>query len=111
MPERLRGEMAHFDIAGKDGKVIVAKDKRITARHVRELVDGGVKHIAVPTEYVLGRTLATNVVDTSTGEVIAKANDEITDESAAEARSTPASRTSRRSTRTTSTRVRSSRRR
>ena len=111
MPERLRGEMARFDIAGKDGKVIVAKDKRITARHVRELVDGGVKRIAVPSEYIVGRTLATNVVDTTTGEVIAKANDEITDELAAEARSTPASRRSRRSTPTTSTRVRTSRRR
>ena len=54
---------------GKDGKVIVAKDKRITARHVRELVDGGVKRIAVPNDYIVGRTLATNVVDTTTGEV------------------------------------------
>ncbi len=80
VPERLRGEMAKFDIVGKDGKVIVGKDKRITARHVRELADGGVKKIAVPADYVVGRTLATNVVDKSTGEVIAKANDEITEE-------------------------------
>jgi DNA-directed RNA polymerase subunit beta len=78
--ERLRGEMAKFDIAGKDGKVIVAKDKRITARHVRELTEGGVKQIAVPAEHVLGRMLATNVVDKATGEVIAKANDEITED-------------------------------
>ncbi len=80
VPERLRGEMARFDVVGKDGKVIVAKDKRITARHVRELVDGGVKRIAVPAEYVLGRMLATNVVDKTTGEVIAKANDEVTED-------------------------------
>ena len=78
--ERLRGEMAKFDIVGKDGKVIVAKDKRITARHVRELSEGGVKQISVPAEHVLGRTLSTNVVDKATGEVIAKANDEITEE-------------------------------
>ena len=83
VPERLRGEMARFDIAGKDGKVIVAKDKRITARHVRELVDSGVKRIAVPNEYVVGRTLATNVVDTSTCEVVAKANEEITEDTLA----------------------------
>src|SRR5512136_2751136 len=49
VPERLRGEMARFDVVGKDGKVIVAKDKRITAKHIRELVDSGVKKIAVPT--------------------------------------------------------------
>ncbi len=81
VPERLRGEMARFDILGKDGKVVAAKDKRITARHVRELVDGNVKRIAVPNDYIVGRTLATNVIDTGTGEVVAKANDEITEES------------------------------
>nr|HEV8233420.1 DNA-directed RNA polymerase subunit beta [Gemmatimonadaceae bacterium] len=80
VPERLRGEMARFDIHGKDGKVVVAKDKRITARNLRELSESGVKRIAVPADYVLGRSLATNVVDTSTGEMIAKANDEVTEE-------------------------------
>ena len=78
--ERLRGEVSRFDVAGKDGKVIVQKDKRITARHVRELVDGGVKRIVVPADYVLGRTIAKNVVDKSTGELVAKANDELTEE-------------------------------
>jgi DNA-directed RNA polymerase subunit beta len=81
VPERLRGEMARFDVLGKDGKVVAAKDKRITARHVRELVDSGIKRIAVPNDYIVGRTLATNVVDKTTGELIAKANDEITEES------------------------------
>jgi DNA-directed RNA polymerase subunit beta len=80
VPERLRGEMARFDVHGKEGKVVVAKDKRITARHVRELTDSGVKRIAVPNDYVVGRALAQNVVDTTTGEVLAKANDEVTDE-------------------------------
>src|SRR5213080_292928 len=63
VPERLRGEMARFDIHGKDGKVVVPKDKRITARHVRELADGNVKHIAVPSDYIVGRSLALNVVN------------------------------------------------
>jgi DNA-directed RNA polymerase subunit beta len=80
VPERLRGEMARFDIVGKDGKAIVPKDKRITARHIRELTEAGVKRIAVPTDYILGRSLATNVIDKNTGEVIAKANDEITED-------------------------------
>ena len=78
VPERLRGEMARFDVVGKDGKVVVAKDKRITQRHVRELVDSGAQRIAVPTDYIVVRSLATNVVDKSTGELLAKANDGIT---------------------------------
>ena len=37
VPERMRGETARFDITTKAGKTIVAKDKRITVRHVREM--------------------------------------------------------------------------
>jgi DNA-directed RNA polymerase subunit beta len=37
------------------------------------------QRIAVPDEFVIGRPLAHNVVDTGTGEVIANANDEITE--------------------------------
>ncbi len=78
--ERLRGEVARFDITDKSGKVLVAKDKRINAKHVRDIEGAGIKHISVPEEYLLGRVLATNVVDPDTGEVIATANDELTDE-------------------------------
>ena len=35
--DRLRGEIARFDITDKSGNVIVEKDKRITARHARQL--------------------------------------------------------------------------
>ncbi len=81
VPDRLRGEIARFDICGKDGKVIVPKDKRITAKHVRELDAAGVKMWAIPNEFVTGRVLAHDVLDKSTGELVARANDEITDES------------------------------
>ena len=80
VPERLRGELARFDICGKDGNVIVAKDKRITAKHIRELDAAGVKKWAVPAEFVVGRVLSHDVVDTNTGELVARANDEITEE-------------------------------
>jgi DNA-directed RNA polymerase subunit beta len=80
VPERLRGELARFDICGKDGHVIVAKDKRITAKHIRELDAAGVKTWSVPAEFVVGRVLSHDVVDTNTGELVARANDEITEE-------------------------------
>ncbi len=78
VPERMRGETARFDITAK-GKLIVAKDKRITVKHVREMEAAGMTRIAAPEDFLLGRTLAKNVVDTGTGEVIATANEEITD--------------------------------
>src|SRR5450631_2070157 len=77
--DRLRGEIARFDITEKDGKVIVEKDKRITARHVRQIEESETKFISVPEDYVIGRMLARNVVDAETGEILAKANDELTD--------------------------------
>ena len=78
--ERLRGEVARFDITDKSGKVMVAKDKRINAKHVRDIEAAGVKHISVPEDYLLGRVLAKNIVDPDTGEVVASANDELTEE-------------------------------
>ncbi|NDH31095.1 MAG: DNA-directed RNA polymerase subunit beta, partial [Betaproteobacteria bacterium] len=78
--ERLRGEIARFDINDRDGKLIVAKDKRITAKHIRELDQAGIKRISVPDDFLLGRTIATNLIDADTGELLAKANDEITEE-------------------------------
>src|SRR5215212_3156512 len=77
--DRLRGEIARFDITDKDGKVVVEKDKRITARHVRTIEQSGTTFISVPEDYLVGRMLARNVVDADTGEIIAKANDELTD--------------------------------
>jgi DNA-directed RNA polymerase subunit beta len=78
--ERLRGEVARFDISDKSGKLIVAKDKRINSKHVREIESAGIKMISVPEDYLLGRVLAKNIVDGDTGEVIANANDELTPE-------------------------------
>ncbi len=79
VPERLRGEVAKFDIHDKSGKVLVAKDKRITAKHIRDMAEAGIKKIAVPDDFLIGRVVAQNVIDASTGEVLANANDEITD--------------------------------
>lgn len=79
VPARLRGDLATFDIkANKD--VVVETGKRITARHIKQLEKVGIKKLEVPREYLVGKTLAHNVIDTETGELIAAANDEITEE-------------------------------
>ncbi|HET7413325.1 MAG TPA: DNA-directed RNA polymerase subunit beta, partial [Pararhizobium sp.] len=80
VPERLRGETAAFDIKAK-GKVVVEQGRRITARHIRELEKAGVDTMAVPSDYLIGKAMAHDVVDTETGEVLVSANDELTAES------------------------------
>src|SRR5512134_3140314 len=79
VPERLKGEIARFDITDKSGNVIVEKDKRITARHVRQLEQTGTQFISVPEDFLVGRIVARNMVDTESGEIVAKANDELTE--------------------------------
>ncbi|MGY0613397.1 MULTISPECIES: DNA-directed RNA polymerase subunit beta [unclassified Luteimonas] len=79
VPERLRGETLDFDLADGD-RVIVEAGKRITARHVKQLVDSGIEALAVPDVYLVGRILSHDVVDAATGELVASANDEITEE-------------------------------
>lgn len=79
VPDRWKGEVARFDINDKSGSVIVAKDKRINAKHIRDLVAAETKRISVPEDFLLGRALARNVVDPETGEIVAHANEELTE--------------------------------
>jgi len=79
IPERLRGDIASFDVKLED-KVIVEKGHRITARHIRQMDKAGLKQMEVPRDYLYGKILSHNVVDMGSGELIAKVNDEITDD-------------------------------
>ncbi len=77
VPARLRGETSSFEIRIGD-RVIVEEGRRITARHVRQLEEAGVKRLAVPRDYTYGKILAHDVVNTDTGEILAKANEVLT---------------------------------
>ena len=79
IPERLRGDVAAFDIkSGK--KLIVEQGRRVTARHIRELEEAKIKSLEIPEDYLFGRSLAEDVVDKKTGEVVVECNSEITAE-------------------------------
>jgi DNA-directed RNA polymerase subunit beta len=74
--ERLRGEIATFDIKDEKGNVIVERGRRVTARHIRQM--SKLTHLTVPPDYIAGRSLATDLIDPETGEVIAECNTELT---------------------------------
>ncbi|MCW8830479.1 MAG: DNA-directed RNA polymerase subunit beta, partial [Gammaproteobacteria bacterium] len=79
IPERLRGETAVFDIkAGKE--VIVEAGRRVTMRHIKQLEKAKIKKLEAPVEYLLGKALAHDIIDTETGEILAPANSEFTEE-------------------------------
>jgi len=75
--QRLKGETAAFDIK-VGNKVIVEEGKRVATRHVVELEKAGVKSLVVPNGYLHGKIVGHDVIDTATGELLAKANDELT---------------------------------
>ncbi len=77
VPQRLRGETANFDVKlGR--KLIVEEGRRITAKHVRDMEKSRVDKLVVPAEYLEGKILAHDIVDTETGELLAAANSELT---------------------------------
>ncbi len=80
VPQRLRGQQVSFDIKTPKGTMIVEAGKRITARHVRELEKSRVKKISIPSAFLAGRTLASDIPDPETGELLAQANDLVTEE-------------------------------
>jgi len=79
IPARLRGEIALFDIIlPATGEIIVEQGRRVTARHIKLMEKSNMKDLIVPRDYLIGKVLATNVIDTLTGELLASANDEVT---------------------------------
>ena len=80
VPSRLKGETAKFNIVSPEGKMIVEKDKRITAKSIKDIEAAGVTRVEVSADLAVGRVLAKNVVNPETGELLARANEEITDE-------------------------------
>ena len=79
-PERLKGIIAEFDIkVGKD--IVVEQGRRITAKHAKILQDAKVDSINAPLEYLIGKVISADIVDTDTGEILLAANSLITEES------------------------------
>ncbi|SFG99113.1 DNA-directed RNA polymerase subunit beta [Neptunomonas qingdaonensis] len=78
VPDRLRGETMSFEIKNDKGEVIVEAGRRITPRHINKMAD--MSRLEVPLEYLLGKSIAKDVVDPATGELICPCNTLVTDE-------------------------------
>jgi DNA-directed RNA polymerase subunit beta len=80
IPERMRGDVATFDILDKKGNILVEVGRRVTARHVRLLQESGIKRLDVPREYLVERIIAKDVVDEASGEILVPCNTIITED-------------------------------
>jgi len=79
IPSRLRGQTLPVDLKIKS-KVVVEANKRITARHVRELEQAKMAALKVEDDFLVGKVLAKDIFNTETGEVLVPANTEIDSE-------------------------------
>ncbi|URQ72417.1 DNA-directed RNA polymerase subunit beta [SAR86 cluster bacterium] len=79
VPQRLRGETLSVDLKIRN-KVIVEANKRITARHVRQLESYKTENLKLPKEYLITKVTAKDIIDQETGEVIIPANTIIDEE-------------------------------
>ena len=80
VPARLRGEVLTFPVKDKKGKVIVEEGRRITSRHIRQMETAKLTELVVSSDFVVGTSLAQDIVDAETGEVLYACNLEITEE-------------------------------
>ena len=73
IPSRLRGETLSVDLKLRT-KVIVEANKRITARHIRELESSKIDVLKLSKDYLINKVTAKDVIDSETGEVLLPAN-------------------------------------
>jgi len=78
VPSRIRGETALYDIKDSKGEIIVEAGRRVTARHVRLMEEKKLNKLEVKADYIIGKTLANDLIDKESGEIIAEANSEVT---------------------------------
>ena len=79
VPSRLRGDLLNFDLLA-GGKVLVEQGRRVTNRHIRQLEKQNITTLKVPQSHFVGKTLAHDIVNRETGEIVVSANAEITEE-------------------------------
>jgi DNA-directed RNA polymerase subunit beta len=77
--ENLLGERLNQEIPDADGTVRVKARKKITRPTLRKLQTAGIEEFQVTREELLGKVVASEVVDADTGEILLECNDEISE--------------------------------
>ncbi|MEM0990372.1 MAG: DNA-directed RNA polymerase subunit beta [Pseudomonadota bacterium] len=83
-PDRLRGIAPEHDlIDAASGEVIAQAGKKLTPRALKKIAESGVEKILAPSEAILGRYAAVDLIDEETGIIHVEAGDELDEETVA----------------------------
>ncbi len=75
----LKTQKASLDVVDDGGDVLVRKNRKFTASALRKMKSAGVTKVPALLEEIVGKVVADDVVDLSTGEVLLECNEEITE--------------------------------
>ncbi len=79
IPSQLLGSRISRDVRDKGGEVIAREGRKFNKAIVRQLEQAKVTEVPIGIDEVIGRISAHDIVDSSTGEVLAQCNDELTE--------------------------------
>ena len=76
---KMKGEVSKFEVVDAKGESLVKKNKRVTARDIKKIKEAGVDSVVIDFDMVSTFRVSKDVVNAATGEVIAYANDDVTE--------------------------------
>ena len=68
-PENFSGRL-EFDLCDEEGKVLLAKGKRLSSKKAQQFIDKGITRVKYPLEVLTERYLADPIINPETGEVL-----------------------------------------
>ncbi|MBW2185143.1 MAG: DNA-directed RNA polymerase subunit beta [Deltaproteobacteria bacterium] len=75
----LAGQRAVLDVVDSAGEVLVKANRKFTKAAIRKIADSGLETIMISESEVIGKVVASDVVDMETGEILVACNQEITE--------------------------------
>ena len=77
--DHLAGQRASTDVVSGSGEVLVKANRKFTRAAIRKLTEEGIEAIPVSAEDLVGKVVASDIIDEATGEVVIECNSELTE--------------------------------
>ena len=77
--DHLAGQRASTDVVSGSGEVLVKANRKFTRAAIRKLTEEGIESIPVSADDLVGKVVASDIIDEATGEVVIECNSELTE--------------------------------
>ena len=80
IPDQLLGSRISLEVKDKSGEVVAREGRKFNKAVIRQLEQARITEIPIALEEVVGRIVAHDIVDSTTGEVLVQCNDELSEQ-------------------------------